>query len=414
MTAPPTGRRLDTEGADPYTPRVRTPGPSRLRPLLVAGALLAAGCPADLGRFTIAGEKSGGDDGGSSGGGGDGGVPTTARCGGGPYLLALMTSNDSTVKSAQVLRIPLDQAAKPKRCSPIDAGGTIDPFNTTSLAWLPPDEVAVGSIEGIQIIDSTNVQVGLYKPGDTGFEGTFPVVIAPVADGAGKRWLAVAYNHTNTDPSESAQHVEVVDLATFKKAHDWGCDATWSYTPHDLLLDGSDSITGMVQSPYAPTHLLFSSSFSPPDAVIDALAPFDDMPVKGTVLVGAPGTGSIRTLHADRVRPGLVRYAWVLKSFSSGDFVYVGSDASSDGGAPMVRGPIACHDPLCKQVYTDAIADPTDDKKVIEICDDAMSMSATPLRHIVRTDGATCEVLVDGHEFTFPQYATMLALAGLP
>ena len=77
-------------------------------------------------------------------------------------------------------------------------------------------------------------------------------------------------------------------------------------------------------------------------------------------------------------------------------------------------GPLTCANPMCLSPFrsNDAAPDPSKPGRVIATCTAAQNGTAVSnVRHVVRIDGTSCDILIDGTTLRNLTYPAVLAVA---
>jgi hypothetical protein len=362
-------------------------------------AFAVAACPSDLDRFELVcdGAHSTGDDGGG-GGGGDGqalwdGVVAECACGSGSEIPAGCAACDCPMPAVLMLvdsrsgsaptdgKVMLYSLATQSACGELSGGETL-PSSVSTVAWIPPATIAVGSDP--DVIRAINPRYDdyrwVYDPPCCA--GGWPRDVFWLEGPSGETYTAAAY--TLDQGYDDIRYVEAYDAAG-ARVDGWNLNDTAS--PLKLGL----SIYGMKRSPLDPKQLLLFKSGTYAAATIGA--PFDGEDVYPTTYHAALPSGTPDTIHA--IRQGdLSRVTWVSGAFSDDpESIYYTSDT---GSGPMVAGPLRC-DAQCTVParFYDAVPDPADPTGVIAVC---FADETGGRAHVVRLNRAgDCSLVLDGN-----------------
>jgi len=355
------------------------------------------------------GGGSGGSGGGGSGGSGGGGgsssddMGTTANgCGvGAPVLLVAMQSVDgSRSTDGSVLQYAISSTAVTP-CGPeLTAANTLSK-SPNSIAWVPPGSVAYGASDSVVLLDSASDQLKwTYRP--TQF-GDIPLNIFPLSH-AGTFTIGIGYDtHGYNDVGALA----LVDGAK-------GTQINWyDVTTSTSMINLGSGVAAMVQDPLDATKLVYvDNDSSPAHPLVEAAVPWDGNTVTPSVYYGqrppGPAVTTLNTLRAGN----LSRFVWLQSSTSAtmGDIAY---EIDDDGTGMQTFGPLTCSNSMCVSPFkaSDAAPDPTKAGRVFATCSAAKNGTAlSNVRHIVRIDGAQCDVLIEGTTLRNLTYPAALAV----
>ncbi len=350
----------------------------------------------------MAGMPGGGDGGGGSGGGGSGGAGggggTSANgCGvGAPVLLIAMQSVDgSRSTDGAVFQYAITDAGVTTCAPQLTAANTLSK-TPNSVAWVPPGSVAYGASDSIVLLDSASDQLRwTYRP--TQF-GDVPLNVFPLSHNSTTE-LAVGYD-THGDGTVAV--LALLDGGNGMQLNFLDVTTSMSTIP----LGGE--VQAMVQDPRDATKIAYvDNGSSPAHPVVEVAVPWDGNAVTPSVYYSqappGPEVVTLNTLHDGTVS----RFVWMQSSTSttSGDIVY---EIDDDGTGMQTFGPLTCANAMCMSPWksNDAAPDPSKPGRVLATCTAAQNGSAlSNVRHVVRIDGAQCDILVDGttlRNLTFP------------
>ncbi|HEY2744477.1 MAG TPA: hypothetical protein VGL86_07635 [Polyangia bacterium] len=349
------------------------------------------------------GAGSGGSGGGGSGGSGGGGGTSANGCSvGAPVLLVAMESVDgSRTTDGAVLQYAVgDDTVTP--CGPqLTAANTLSK-SPNSIAWVPPGSVAYGASDSVVLLDSASDQLRwTYRP--TQF-GDVPLNVFPLSH-AGATSIAVGYD-THGEGTVSV-------LALLDGGNGMQLDFIDVTTSMSTIPLGGE-VQAMVQDPRDATKIAYvDNGSSPSHPVVEVAVPWDGNTVTPSIYYNqappGPEVTTLNTLHAGTTS----RFVWLQSSNSTtmGDIAY---EIDDDGTTGMQTfGPLTCANAMCMSPWkaNDAAPDPTKPGRVLATCTAAQSGSPlSNVRHVVRIDGATCDILVDGTTLRNLTYPAALAV----
>lgn len=350
------------------------------------------------------GADGGGGTGGTGGDGGGGGnsavddMGTAASgCGvGAPVLLVAMQSVDGSRQTdGSVLQYALTGTGVTP-CGPeLNAANTLSK-SPNSVAWIPPNSVAYGATDSIVLLDSATDQLRwTYRPTQY---GDVPLNVFPLSH-AGALAIGIGYD------THGGQVVDTLALIDGKT----GMQLNWlDVQSSTSKISLGSSVQATVQDPRDATKIVYvDNGGSSPRPLVEVDVPWDGNTVTPTTYYGQKPPGpTITTLNAVRVG-NLNRFVWLQSTTSTttGDIAY---EIDDDGSGPQPYGPLTCSNPKCVSPFkaNDAVPDPTKPGRVLTTCSAANNGTAlSNVRHVVRIDGAQCDILIDGttvRNLTFP------------
>jgi hypothetical protein len=380
--------------------------------------LFAAACGfSRVGSHDGPGDLASGDsDGDGGGGGGDMGalggadlagsdgagdmdthVATCSGCGCGAPVLAIAVQSVDGAQSndGRVVQLALEPAGATSPCGPQLTAHHSLSKSPASLGWVAPDGVLFGSSENVVLLDSAKDLIRwTYRPTQL---GDVPRALVRLAH-AGGDTVAIGYDTHGYDEIDT---LAIVDLKTGRQQKWW--DLTSSASP--IYIGGTKS---MARDPRDATRLAYIDDALMPHPVSTIAVPYDDATtVKKSVWYDSdpPGVKPI-ALNTYAQPNGPTRAVWLQGSTntSNADVIY---EIDDDGTGPVLFGPLSCTNPACKQPFkaSDAAPDPTRTHRVLATCESPTSN----VRHVVRLDDTTCDVLLDGT--TLPALTFPVALA---
>lgn len=354
----------------------------------------------DMGSGGSGGSGGGGSAGSGGGGGGSVGddMGTAASgCGvGAPVLIVAMQSVDGSLSTdGSVLQYAMSSTGVTP-CGPtLTAAHTLSK-SPNSVAWVPPGSVAYGATDSIVLLDSASDQLRwTYRP--TQF-GDVPLNVFPLSH-AGALVMGIGYD---THGSQVVDTLALVDGTN-------GMQINWyDVTSSTSKISLGSSVQAMVQDPLDATKVVYvDNGGSTPHPLVEVAVPWDGNAVTPSVYYAQRPPGpSLTTLNTVRVG-NLSRFAWLqsTSSTTSGDIAY---EIDDDGTGKKTYGPLTCSNAMCMSPFkaNDAVPDPTKPGRVLATCTAAKNGTAlNNVRHIVRIDGAQCDILIDGttlRNLTFP------------
>ena len=315
-------------------------------------------------------------------------------------LVAVESVDGSRQTDGYVLQYAVD-ASGVAPCGPqLTAANTLSK-TPNSIGWVPPGSVAYGASDSVVLLDSASDQLRwTYRP--TQF-GDVPLNVFPLSH-AGSTAVGVGYD-THGDGTVSI--LALLDGGNGMQLN-W-LDVDSSMSP--IVLGGE--VQAMVQDPRDPTKIAYVDNGSDPThPVVEVAVPWDGSTVTPSVYYGqappGPEVVTLNTLHDG----ALSRFVWLQSSSSTtmGDIAY---EIDDTGSGMQTYGPLSCSNPMCMSPWkaNDAAPDPTSPGSVIATCSAAMNGSAlSNVRHVVRVDSTSCDVLVDGTTLRNLTYPAALAV----
>jgi hypothetical protein len=344
---------------------------------------------------------SGGGGGGGNSGGNDLGLADMAQpvlCGNGtPILLVGLITSGSSLNSGVVQQYALSGTTLTPCGALLTAAGTLDP-SPNAIAWVPPGSVAYAG-SSVVLLNSATDEVRWSFSQSLNFP---PSYVFPLAHGANTD-IGIAVDYGGSSPTElvlvDGKQGTQINLVKFDTS---------------TVMNLGSGVQAMAQDPRDPTQIAYAYDDSQPNLLYEVAVPWNNSStITPTVYYPHRTPGGFTVKAMNTLRSGNVsRVVWLQTGTGNGDVLY---ELDDDGaGNQTLNGPFNCGNAMCTTNYTgyDAAPDPTKAGRIFATCDAAKAGSPLPnVRHVVRVDGAQCDVVIDGTKLPNNAYPGLLATA---
>jgi hypothetical protein len=266
-----------------------------------------------------------------------------------------------------VVRFSLDPSGTPTRCTDFVAAV---PTNVYAIGWMPPDEVAVATVDELDALDATTGILDWQQPLTN--MNFFPNDLFPLQTPTGESLVAIAYAPQGGSEINS---IYAYDHATSALVNHW--------TLNDGMFVLGLSWVSMTQQPSRPTHFFAQNDLS--DIALRDVDPFNNLFALGDV------TTTRFLHHVSALSDGKLRVAWTGDATTSDDSVFYLNAAG------QVSSPIACSVAASACEFQRATPDPTSmGSRYFAVCWHSAVLQGQVVRLTTSSvAGSSCEVIYD-------------------